>query len=98
MINYFDENNIAYYLQACDTLIASSNWKSEMENFLLNYPKGDTSILKSVQWFFDLLIEEPNIDYGQISKACFINQIIDYKNIYQKFYQYFEINPSTVPF
>lgn len=98
MLNYFNGNNIAYYLQTSESLIATPNLKTEMKDLLLKYSKGDKNILKSVQWFFDLFIEETKIDYSQISKVCFINQTIDYKNIYHKFHSHFEIIPSTVPF
>ncbi|MCD5001152.1 HAD family hydrolase [Enterococcus saccharolyticus] len=95
MLAYFRAENIAYYLQSSEELIASSDLRETLSELLLQNSGGNPDILDSVQWFFDLLKDETNVDYQQMEKICFVNNKVPYQEIYQRFHPYFAVIPTT---
>ncbi|GCF94981.1 hypothetical protein NRIC_28720 [Enterococcus florum] len=102
LIAFLEENRIDYYLESNQGLFASKNLKKCLHELTLKGLEADSLEgqvrLGRIQWFLDLLIEDPSrIDYSDVNKVSFINQTIPYDRIHQRYHGAFQMMRSTVP-
>lgn len=103
IVEYFDNNKIAYYLESNEGLFGSENCVETIrERVTKQHPKGSEEYKKAdaeFYWFYDLLdlYKERNIDYGKVNKISFISsKHHPFKNVENTFGEHFEMYRTTV--
>lgn len=95
MVDYFNQQQIDFYLESNGGLFASHNLKPRLE--LLFY--GQEGVKGESHPFMETLIfGEKNLYRDDVNKVCFLeNPAIDFKKIKQEFDGEFEVIQCTVP-
>lgn len=100
IINYFNENQIDFYLESNSGLYASEYCKNHLQdiitNAIANNPKGKAEIESGFMPFFDTLIEGKNLLRNDINKISFLGSQTPIEDIIKKFNDDFTIIPSTI--
>ena len=102
-VDYFNENDIAFYLESNDNLYASKNCVKRLEK--LAYGEISEMELNALKLegkyhsFFEALIEdEPNLYRDDVNKICFLdNGKISFEQIVKEFENEYTVIGSTVP-
>lgn len=101
MIEFFDENNIGYYLESNQGLFGSQNFEKKVQEVMIELHGIDESEKTSseLKWFYDLLKVNPKTDelYGDINKISFVNNTVPFEEIYDKFFDKYELHRATIP-
>lgn len=98
MLRYFQEMGIEYYLESVRGLFASPHLKQRLkESVLRERPEEGEQLIKDIQPFLDLLVEdESKIDYQQVDKVCFINHTVPFEEVHAEFHREFQVMRSSV--
>lgn len=100
LVNYFNENNIDFYLESNGGLFASRNCKEHLKqigiSMIKENPKAKEEIEKGVNHFIDSLIEDEDILREDINKISFLGSDISIETISKEFSLSFNVIPSTV--
>lgn len=101
LVEYFNENEIDFYLEANGGLFASKNCKKRImtiiEKILDENPHTKEEVEKGLQPFHDCLIDDADLIRDDINKISFLGSNIPIETISQKFSTKFNVIPGTVP-
>lgn len=102
LIDFLDENGVAYYLESNDGLFSSKNCISTMNEIVfsdIDQASEDYQSLRSTLDVFCSYLTEKNdsIDYSTINKVSFINNQVPFEVVQEKFGTEFNVMRSTVP-
>lgn len=100
-VNFFEENNIDFYLESNDGLYASTNLKKNLRTIVDNYPVKSVEEREELELgfghFFDALIENKYKDLRDVNKIVFLGSDTPFDNIREKFESKFTLHYMTVP-
>lgn len=101
LVNYFNEHNIDFYLEANGGLYASVNCKNHIDNIieriLIDNPDARDEVERGLRPFHDALIEGEDLIREDINKVSFLGSDIPIERIRKEFETKFHVVPSTVP-
>lgn len=101
LVNYFNENNIDFYLESNGGLFASKNCKAHLRNIIFGNPNMDAREREELETgmtpFIDCLIEGENLLREDINKISFLGSDIPMEAIKEEFKSNFNVIASTVP-
>lgn len=100
VVEFFNENNIEFYLESNGGLFSSKNLKTNLNKLVYNDSmdeKTKAEIEKGIQPFFDALIENENMIREDINKISFIESEIPFEVIKKEFEAEFNVIHCTVP-
>ena len=101
IIEYFDINNVEYYLESNAGLFASKNLKKRLHELFFNDKdmdkKAKAEIKKGLQPFLDAMVENENMLREDINKVSFIESELSFCTIKAEFENEFNVINCTVP-
>lgn len=101
LVEFFDKNNIDFYLESNGGLFASKNCKNHIQkiinNFLEENPHAEEEVKKGIQPFHDCLIDDADLIREDINKISFLGSDVSIDIIKEEFSSKFTVIPSTVP-
>ncbi|MGL5128985.1 MAG: Cof-type HAD-IIB family hydrolase [Aeromonas popoffii] len=103
IIEYFNVNDIGYYLESNDGLFASENCIASIKSQVTKcYEEGRdeySEALDEFNWFFNILEQSLGgvIDYANVNKISFISNGHPYAEVANKFQDRFAMYHTTVP-
>jgi len=103
MVDFFDENNIDFYLESNGGLFASKNFRPHVEKCLYGDIENDEEArLKRDNnphpFIEGLIYNETNLYIEDVNKVCFLeSEGISFEKIKKEFEEDFEIIQCTVP-
>lgn len=100
IVEYFDEKEIDFYLEANGGLFASKNCKEHLINILFDENKTEKEreeLEKGMKPFIECLIVGSDLYRNDINKISFLGSETNIEEIVRKFSSKFNIIPSTVP-
>lgn len=102
VLNYFENNDIGYYLETNDGLFGSENCvrkiKEEIKAFCDRTGEAYEIWENKMEWFEKLLTENKreDIDYQSVNKISFINNTVPFAKVSEKFGDECSMYHSTV--
>lgn len=100
LVNYFDENNIDFYLESNGGLFASKNCKAHLIKIIFGDSNMDAKVREELEIgmspFIDCLIENENLFREDINKISFLGSDIPIEKIKKEFEANFNVISSTV--
>lgn len=100
IVEYFNEKEIDFYLEANGGLFASKNCKEHLINILFDENKTEQEreeLEKGMKPFIECLIVGSDLYRSDINKISFLGSETNIEEIVRKFSSKFNIIPSTVP-
>lgn len=101
LVNYFNENNIDFYLESNGGLFASKNCKEHLRNIIFGDSNLDSKtreeLEKGMNPFIECLIEGEDLIRDDINKVSFLGSVVPIETIKEEFKEKFNVISSTVP-
>lgn len=103
MVDFFNENNIDFYLESNGGLYASKNFRPHVEKCIYGDVDNDEEARKKREtkpnpFIEGLIYNETNLYIEDVNKVCFLEtEGIDFQKIKKEFEEEFEIIKCTVP-
>lgn len=101
VVEYFNNNNVEYYLESNDGLFASKNLKKRLHELFFSKKDMDkktkTEIEKGLQPFLDAMIEIEDMLGVDINKVSFLESKLSFDMIKAEFENEFNVIHCTVP-
>lgn len=101
LVEFFDQNQIDFYLESNGGLFASKNCKNHIQNIINNFlaenPHAEEEVKKGIQPFHDCLIDDADLIRDDINKISFLGSNVAIDIIREEFSSKFTVIPSTVP-
>ena len=102
LLEYFKDNNIAYYIESNDGLFGSDNCKDsilgQVTKGLMENSQDFEEAKEEMKWFFEILdrYKDKEIDYSNVNKISFISNGHPYDEVFKVFSKDLEIYHNTV--
>lgn len=101
LINYFNNNNIEYYLESNSGLYGSKNCKHVLSNLIFDGVEKDSDeykdLKKGIAQFIDNLKDLKYPISDDINKISFLDSDVPFETIKNEFKNNFNVIPCTVP-
>lgn len=101
VIDFFQDNNVDFYLESNGGLFASENLKKRLRKILFSdideNPKKKEELEKGMSPFLDALIEGQNLFREDINKISFLESHLPFEKIQKEFAKEFNVIHCTVP-
>lgn len=101
LVDYFDDNNVDYYLESNGGLYASKNLVAHLERLIYgdleNDPNARTKKETQPNHFIEAMIEGEIMYRSDVNKACFLQSDIGFEAIKAEFDGKFNVIHCTVP-
>lgn len=103
IIDYFDKNDIGYYLESNDGLFGSENCVRKIQEEIKTIANKTGEAFEEVNgknaWFYELIhkFDAIPIDHGNVNKISFINNTLPFSEIAKRYGDDFYMYHSTVP-
>lgn len=103
IIDFFEKNDIGYYLESNDGLFGSENCvrkiQEEIKKSTDQTGEDFESVNAKVNWFYDLIhkFDDIPINYGNVNKISFVNNTLSFSTIAERYEKEFYMYHSTVP-
>ncbi len=101
LVNYFDKNNIDFYLESNGGLFASKNCKKTLNRLVFEGVDKESEqykeLEKGIGQFIEALIEGENLIRDDINKVSFLNSETSIETIRDEFKDKFNVIHCTVP-
>ncbi|CUO90848.1 Cof-type HAD-IIB family hydrolase [Clostridium disporicum] len=101
LVNYFDKNNIDFYLESNGGLFASKNCKKTLNKLVFEGVDKDSKLYKELEkgigQFIEALIEGEDLIRDDINKISFLDSETSIETIRDEFKDKFNVIHCTVP-
>lgn len=101
LVDYFDENDVDFYLESNGGLYASKNLVSHLEKMMygdvINDPIAKAKKEQQPNHFIEAMIEGESLYRSDVNKACFLQSKLDFETIKKEFAGQFNVIHCTVP-
>lgn len=100
VVEYFDKNNVDFYLESNGGLFASKNLKSHLMNIIFGDETMDAETRKELEKgmmpFINAMIENEDMIRNDINKISFLESNLPFETIKKEFENEFNVIPCTV--
>lgn len=103
LLEYFKDNNIAYYIESNDGLFGSDNCEDsilgQVTKGLIKNSQAFEEAKEEMKWFLKILdkYKDKPINYSNVNKISFISNGHLYEDVFKTFSKDLEIYHNTVP-